>query len=107
MSSSAVPRNEDDVIQMSAMFPEVTQFKLILDMDILLQCGHEVPDGKRREYVETSPSLFSSAASPPREVDCLSLIWPLPGVWYGVKVDGPQQYPAMAYISEMFSSAFE
>ena len=43
----------------------------------------------RREDVETSPSPFSSAVSPPREVDGLSQIWPLPGICYGAKVDGP------------------
>ena len=45
---------------------------------------------RRREYIETSPSLFSSAVSQPREVDGLPQIWPLPGVCYGAKVDGPQ-----------------
>ena len=44
----------------------------------------------RREDVETSPSPFSTALSPPREVSDLSHIWPLPGVRYGAKVDGPQ-----------------
>jgi len=46
----------------------------------------------RREHVETSPSPFSSAVSPPREVDCLSLIWPLRGICYGAGVYGPQRY---------------
>ena len=29
----------------------------------------------RREYVETSPSPFSSAVSPPREIEGVPLIW--------------------------------
>ena len=44
----------------------------------------------RHEDVEICSSPFSSAFSPPREVDGLSHIWPLPGVCYGAKVDGPQ-----------------
>ena len=44
----------------------------------------------RREYVETSPSPFSSAVSPPHEVDDLSQIWLLPGICYSAKVDGLQ-----------------
>ena len=44
----------------------------------------------RRDDVETSPSLFSSAISPPREVDRLSQIWPLTGICYGTKVDSLQ-----------------
>ena len=43
-----------------------------------------------REYVETTPSPFTSAISPPREVDDLSRIWPLPGLCYGAEVDDPQ-----------------
>ena len=39
------------------------------------------------EDVETSPCPFSYAVSPPREVDDLSQIWPLPGICY---VDDPQ-----------------
>ena len=39
----------------------------------------------RREDVETSPSPFSSAVSPPREIDSLSTIRRC----YGAKVDGP------------------
>ena len=37
----------------------------------------------RRKDVDTSRSPFSYAVSPPREVDGLSQIWPLPGrtVW--------------------------
>ena len=35
---------------------------------------------ERREDVETSPSPFSSADSPFREVDGLSKIWPFPGI---------------------------
>ena len=46
----------------------------------------------RREIVETTPCLFPSAVSPPREVDGLSQIWPLPGICYGAKVDGLQLY---------------
>ena len=42
----------------------------------------------RRGDVETCPSPFSSAVSPPREVDGLSQIWPLPGICYGAKVNG-------------------
>ena len=38
---------------------------------------------RRREHVETSPSLSPSAVSPPREVDGLSQIWPLPGIYSG------------------------
>ena len=34
-----------------------------------------------REDVETSPSPFSSAVSPPREVDGVSQIWSLPGTY--------------------------
>ena len=44
----------------------------------------------RCEDVETSPSPFSSVVSPPHEVDSLSQIWPMPGICYGVKVDGLQ-----------------
>ena len=44
----------------------------------------------RREDVEISPSPFSSAVFPPREVDGLCQLWPLPGICYGVKVDSPQ-----------------
>ena len=44
---------------------------------------------RRREDVETSPSPFSSAVSPPREVDDLSQICPLPGICYGTNADGP------------------
>ena len=44
----------------------------------------------RREDVETSPSPFSSAVSPPHEVNVLSHIWPLSGVCYGANVDGSQ-----------------
>ena len=44
----------------------------------------------RREDVETSPSPFSSTVFPPREVDGLSQIWPLPDVCYGANMDGPQ-----------------
>ena len=44
----------------------------------------------RREDVDTSPYPFSSTVSPPREVDGLSQIWPLPGICYGAKVDSPQ-----------------
>ena len=44
----------------------------------------------RREDVETSPSPFSSAVSPPREVGGLSQIWSLPGICYGAKVDALQ-----------------
>ena len=47
----------------------------------------------RREDVDTSPSSFSSAVSPPREVDDLPQMWPLPGICYGVKVDGPLPDP--------------
>ena len=60
----------------------------ILDVQILLQCGQEVPH--RHEYVEISPSLFSCALSTPCEVDDLSHICPLPGICYGAKVDSPQ-----------------
>ena len=58
----------------------------------MLQCGQDVPDGRRREDVETSHSLFSSAVSPPREVDGLSQIVPLPGICCGANVDGLQLY---------------
>ena len=54
-------------------------------MQILLQCGQEVPN--RHEDVEISPSLFSCALSTPCEVDDLSQICPLPGMCYGAKVD--------------------
>ena len=46
----------------------------------------------RREGVVTSPSPFSSAVSPPCQVDGLSQIWSLPGICYGAKMDGPQSY---------------
>ena len=36
-----------------------------------------------------SPSSFSYAISAPRKLDGLSQIWPLPGLCYGAKVDGP------------------
>ena len=36
-----------------------------------------------------SPSPFSSDVSPPDEVNDVSQIWPLPGICYGDKVDGP------------------
>ena len=38
----------------------------------------------RCEDVVIIPSHFSSAVSLPREVDCLSQIWTLPGAYYGV-----------------------
>ena len=38
---------------------------------------------RRREDVKTSPSSFSSAVSPPREVDGLLQIWPFLGVRFG------------------------
>ena len=60
----------------------------ILDLQILLQCWQEVPDGRRCEDVETSPSHVSSAVSPPHEVE-LSQIWPLPAICNRAKVDGP------------------
>ena len=44
--------------------------------------------------VETSPSPFSSAASPPREVGGQSRSEPLPGGCYGAKVDGRQPCPS-------------
>ena len=45
---------------------------------------------RRRDDVDTSPSPFTSAVSPPCEVDGLSQMWPLPNVCYGVKLDSPQ-----------------
>ena len=44
-TTTAVPRNEDDVFQRSAMCAEVTQSP-IPDLEILLQCGQEVPVGR-------------------------------------------------------------
>ena len=49
--------------------------------------------GRRREDVEASSSPISSTISPPREGDGLSRIWPLPGVCYDAKVNGPQLVP--------------
>ena len=49
-----------------------------------------MPDGRRREDVEASPSPFSSAVSPAREVDDVSQMLLLSGIRYGAKVDGPQ-----------------
>ena len=43
--------------------------------------------------VETSPSPFYSAASPPREVGGRSRSGPLPGGCCGAKVDGRQPCP--------------
>ena len=43
--------------------------------------------------VETSPSPFSSVASPPCEVGGLSRSGPLPGGCYGAKVEGWQPCP--------------
>ena len=43
--------------------------------------------------VETSPSPFSSTASPPREVGGQSRSGPLPGGCCGVKVDYRQPCP--------------
>ena len=43
--------------------------------------------------VETSPSPFSSAASPPCEVGGQSRGGPLPGGCCGAKVDGRQRCP--------------
>ena len=40
----------------------------------------------RREDVET---YFSSGVSPPCEGDDFYKIWPLPGICYGTKVNGP------------------
>ena len=40
---------------------------------------------RSREDVDTSPSPFFSAVSPPREVDDLPQ---MPGICYGVQVDG-------------------
>ena len=54
----------------------------------------------RREDGETSPSLLYSAVSPPREVDGLSQIWPLPGIiCYGAKVDGSAAISSQALMS--------
>ena len=44
----------------------------------------------RCDDVETSPSFFSSAVSPPPEIDSLSQILPLPGIYCGTKLDVPQ-----------------
>ena len=43
--------------------------------------------------VETSPSPFSSASSPPREVGGQSRSGPLPGGCCSTKVDGRQPCP--------------
>ena len=43
--------------------------------------------------VETSPSPFSSAAYPPREVGGQSRSGPPPGGYCGAKVDGRQPCP--------------
>ena len=43
----------------------------------------------RRGYVETSPSPFTSALSPSREINDFSGIRPLPDICYGAQVDGP------------------
>ena len=51
--------------------------------------------GVRRDDVETFPSTFSSAVSPPRELEGLYGILPLPGVCYGAKVNGSQPYVPM------------
>ena len=45
--------------------------------------------GDVNKLIETSPSPFSSTVSPPRGEDGLYKIWPLPGICYGAKVDGP------------------
>ena len=61
----------------------------------------------RREDVETSPSPFSSAVSPPREVDGLSRIWPLPGLAPKWTVRC-YTFPCIdAFLHIMFSSFFE
>ena len=66
------------------------------------------------EDVETSHFPFSSAVSPPHEVDGLSQIWPLPRICYGAKMDGPQPLVPkylcqlkLAFLHVMFNSVFE
>ena len=49
--------------------------------------------GGRSAGVETYPSPFSSAASPPREVGGRSRSRPPPGGCCGTKVDGRQPCP--------------
>ena len=50
----------------------------------------------RREDVKTSPFPVSSVLSLPREVDDLSDICPLPGIYYGAKMNGPHPYALMS-----------
>ena len=66
----------------------------------------------RHEDVETSPSPFFYAISPPREVDGLSQIWQLTGICYGAKVDGhSHEFPGigvnLAFLHVAFNRVFE
>ena len=64
----------------------------------------------RRGDVETSPSLFSSAVSPPREMDGLSQMWPFPGVLRrqsGRSADISSQALMSIWPSFIYSSIFE
>ena len=48
---------------------------------------------RSRAGFETTPSLMSTAVSPPREVGGLSKTWPFPGWMLRGDMNGPQQCP--------------
>ena len=66
---------------------------------------------RRRGDGETSPIYFSSALSPPHEVDGLSHIWPLSGATAPKWPVRSQTFPGidvnLAFLQVMFSSVFE
>ena len=71
----------------------------ILGLQILLQCRQEVPDGREMWRCWDIYLYFLYAVSPPREVDGLSQIWPLPGIWFGAKVDRSAAIRSQALMS--------
>ena len=97
------------------MCPEVTQEPRnpILDLQILLQCGQEVPDRRETTWRCWDISL-SYAVSPPREVDslskfgcCLVFAYAIAPKWTVRSHMFPGIDVNLAFLHVMFSSVFE